>query len=485
MSEAFEHYFGDRSHLGEPLAGSHSGSAGGAVCGDVVELSLRIECGRLLDVRVATEGCGSARAAGAAAAELLDGAGLAEAALLDAAAIDAELGGLSPVGRHAADLAADALHRALGAAVMSGEPLLTAPDRAAGEPERVLVAMSGGVDSAVAAHLEAKGGAEGARDVWAVTLELWSDPANDGDASCCSPQAVRLARSVAHDLGIPHLTVDLREQFAAGVVQPFLDGYAAGVTPNPCVRCNGRVRLEPMIELAGRLGAAGLATGHYARVADDGDGPLLAPAGDDGKDQTYMLAALPTEQLARLRFPLGGLRKPEVREIAAAAELPVASRPESQDLCFLAGVGKRGFLERHGGLAPRRGAIVDSAGHRLGEHDGHHEFTVGQRKGIRLAAPEPLYVLATDAETNTVTVGSRAELARRRVEVEAPTLHRPAERIDAVKLRYRSASLPCAARETQGGGLALELDRETSRPAPGQTAVFFADGLVVGHGTIA
>ncbi len=197
-----------------------------------------------------------------------------------------------------------------------------------------------------------------------------------------------------------------------------------------------------------------------------------------------MLAGLPTQLLARLRFPLGGLRKPEVREIAAAAELPVASRPESQDLCFLAGVGKRGFLARHGGLGPRRGEIVDPAGRRLGEHDGHHEFTVGQRRGLRLAAPEPLYVLATDARANTVTVGTRRELACRTVDVEAPTLHRDAERIDAVKLRYRAPSLACSVSDG-GAGLRVELDEETTRPAPGQTAVFFADGLVVGHGTIA
>ncbi len=479
MNEAFEHYFRDRSHWGDPQTGSHEGAAGGAACGDVVRLSLRIREGRVADVRCSAEGCGAARAAAAAAAELLDGATLAEAALLGAEAIDEELGGLSPVGLHGAELAADALHRALGAAAMGGEDLLAPPPT--GERERVLVAMSGGVDSAVAAHLEGESGAE----VFAVTLELWSDPANDGEASCCSPQAVRLARSVAHGIGIPHLTIDLREAFAAGVVQPFLDGYAAGVTPNPCVRCNGSVRLEPMIGLAERLGAAGLATGHYARVADDGEGPLLAPAGDDGKDQTYMLAGLPTELLGRLRFPLGGLRKAEVREIAAAAELPVASRPESQDLCFLAGVGKRGFLARHGGLGPRRGAIVDPTGRRLGEHDGHHEFTVGQRRGLRLAAPEPLYVLATDARANTVTVGTRRELACRHVEIEAPTFHRDAERIDAVKLRYRAPALACSVSGNGEGRLRIDLERETTRPAPGQTAVFFADGLVVGHATIA
>lgn len=482
MSEAFEHYSRDGSHAGEPLPGSASGSAGGAACGDVVRISLRLgedRIGRIGDVRIATEGCASARAAAAATAELIDGAGLAEAALIGAGEIDAELGGLSPVGRHGAELAADALHRALGEAVMSGEVLLEPPQP--GAPERVLVAMSGGVDSAVAAHLEAREG----REVLAVTLELWSDPDNDGEQSCCSPQAVRLARSVAHEMGIPHLTVDLRDEFRAGVVAPFLAGYADGVTPNPCVGCNGRVRLEPMIDLADRLGAAGLATGHYARVADDGEGPLLAPALDAAKDQTYMLAALPTERLERMRFPLAPHTKPEVRAIAADAGLPVASRPESQDLCFLAGVGKSGFLAKHGGLAPREGEIVDSGGRPLGRHDGHHNFTVGQRRGLRLAAPEPLYVLATDARRNTVTVGTAAELARGRVEVTGPTLHRPAAAIDAVKLRYRAPAQPCSVAEGSGGDLLVELESETRRPAPGQTAVFYAGELIVGHGTIA
>ena len=263
--------------------------------------------------------------------------------------------------------------------------------------------MSGGVDSAAAALLEREAGAE----VVAVTLELWSDPANDGAASCCSPYAVRLARATAHQIGIPHLTLDLRDRFRAGVVEPFIAGYAAGRTPNPCVACNGEVRLEPMIELAGRLGASGLATGHYAKVVDDGEGPLLSAARDDAKDQTYMLAALPSALLGRMRFPLGALTKPEVRALTAAAELEVAGRPESQDLCFLAGEGKRGFLARHGGLGARRGEIVDSAGRLLGHHEGHHLFTVGQRRGLGLSSPEPLFVLATEAAANRVVVGGR------------------------------------------------------------------------------
>ena len=171
--------------------------------------------------------------------------------------------------------------------------------------------------------------------------------------------------------------------------------------------CNGDLRIDAMLELAGRLGCSTLATGHYARIADDGEGPLLSAAADAAKDQTYMLAGLRPESLARLRFPLAELTKPQVREIAAAAGLPVAAKAESQDLCFLAGEGKRSFLERYGGLAERPGDVVDRRGRRLGRHRGHHEYTVGQRRGLGVGAQEPLYVLATDAATNTVVAGSR------------------------------------------------------------------------------
>ncbi|MCB0877176.1 MAG: tRNA 2-thiouridine(34) synthase MnmA, partial [Solirubrobacterales bacterium] len=339
-----------------------------------------------------------------------------------------------------------------------------------------------------AALLERQRGA----DVFAVTLELWSDPGNDGERSCCSADAVRVARSVAQQQGIPHLTVDLRDSFRSGVVEPFLAGYAAGETPNPCVRCNGRVRIAPMIAIAERLGAGALATGHYARVDDDGAGPLLTAAADEAKDQAYMLAGLPTAALAKLRFPLGGLSKPEVREIAAGAGLPVAGRPESQDLCFLAGVGKTGFLAAHGGLADREGEIVDRAGTVLGAHRGHHRFTVGQRRGLGIASPEPLYVLATDAGSNRVVVGPADGLDTRRVRIRDAILHRPASRVGAVKVRYRARPLACRVNgggELRGAGRCDELELELSAPvraaAPGQTAVLFDGDLVVGHGTIA
>jgi tRNA-specific 2-thiouridylase len=482
---AFEAYLDDDSRRGEPVPGSARGSAGGAACGDLVAISLRLEGGRVADVRCEASGCAAARAAAAAAAELLDGAGLHEAGLLDAAAIAAELGSLSPVGAHAADLAAEAAHRALGAAVAtSSGPILDPPEHG----ERVLVAVSGGVDSAVAALREREAGA----DVVAVTLELWSDPANDGERSCCSADAVRTARAVAQGIGVPHLTVDLRDGFRAGVVDPFLAGYAAGETPNPCIRCNGRVRIGPMVAIAERLGAAGLATGHYARLRDDGAGALLTAAADSAKDQTYMLAGLDPATLARLRFPLGRLTKPEVREIAARAGLAVAGKAESQDLCFLAGVGKAGFLARHGGLDDREGEIVGSDGAVLGTHDGHHRFTVGQRRGIGIASPEPLYVLATDAAANRVVVGAAGELETSRVTVRDVRLHRGGERVGSVKLRYRSRPLACRIGTSSGdrlrpgrhGRLELELDEPVRAAAPGQTAVLLDGDLVVGHGTI-
>jgi tRNA-specific 2-thiouridylase len=204
-----------------------------------------------------------------------------------------------------------------------------------------------------------------------------------------------------------------------------------------------------------------------------------------------MLAGLPPAVLARLRFPLGGLTKPEVRAIAAAAGLAVADKAESQDLCFLAGVGKAGFLARHGGLDDREGEVVDTAGNVVGRHPGHHRFTVGQRRGLGIAAPEPLYVLATDATTNRVVVGGEADLDTRRVRIRDATLHRPGARVGAVKLRYRSRPLACriGGPEAPGPGrhdrLDLELEAPARGPAPGQTAVLCDGDLVVGHGTIA
>jgi tRNA-uridine 2-sulfurtransferase len=476
--EAIYHYLSDGSRRGGPLADGFSGSAGGAACGDLVRISLVLADGRIGAVTFDAEGCATTRAAAAALAEELEGMAVLDAALTAPEGIAELLGGVGAQGRHAVELAADALHRALAQAAGSGSRL-AAP--VAGE--RVLVAMSGGVDSAVAALLERERGAE----VLAVTLKLWADQRTDAAKSCCSPLAVVGARGVAHSLGIPHVTLDLEDTFRERVVGAFVDGYRAGETPNPCVLCNGDVRIDAMIALADRLGCESLVTGHYARIADDGEGPLLAAAADPAKDQSYMLSGLATSSLARLRFPLAGMTKPEVREIAARAGLAVASKAESQDLCFLAGEGKRSFLERHGGLGEHPGEVVDPDGHVLGEHRGHHTFTVGQRRGLGVASSEPLYVLATDAGTNRVVVGPRERLARRTVRVRGATLHRPGGRVDRVRLRYHAHALPCRIANA-GPGQHPELELELAEPAygvaPGQTACLLDGDLVVGRATI-
>jgi tRNA-specific 2-thiouridylase len=501
--ELFEHYLSDESRRGLAAEGAFTGAAGGAACGDLSRISLTIEDGRIASVSFDAEGCGATKAATAAVAEIVDGVPVLEAAGIDIDAVDEAIGCLTPAKRHAAQLAADALHRALAGAAASSLRLAapptspTANERRASTPtspgvsppasvagERVAVAMSGGVDSAVAALLERERGA----DVVAVTVKLWADPETDGAKACCSPEAVLGARGLAHSLGIPHFTLDLEEEFRRRVVGRFIDGYAAGSTPNPCVLCNGEVRITAMVDLAERLGASRLVTGHYARIVEDADGPLLASAADEAKDQSYMLAALPPELLGRLDFPLTELTKPEVREIAARHGLPVARKAESQDLCFLAGQGKRGFLRRHGGLVDNDGAVLDGSGRAVGRHRGHHNFTVGQRRGIGVSAAEPLYVTATDAVANTVTVGTRADLETRRVRIRDAVLHRDGGRVDAVRLRYHSRALPASVGTAAAGrhdALEVALGEEFLGASPGQTAVLLEGETIVGHGTIA
>jgi tRNA-specific 2-thiouridylase len=246
-----------------------------------------------------------------------------------------------------------------------------------------------------------------------------------------------------------------------------------------------------MLELADRVGAQALATGHYARVAEHEHpaGPLLRAAADPAKAQTYMLAALAPASLARMRFPLAELTKPEVRALAAEAGLPVASKADSQDLCFLAGTSRAAFLARHGGIRERHGEIVDSAGRVIGRHRGHHGFTVGQRRGLGVSGSEPLYVLGTDARENRVIAGTRAELATTRVAVRGARLLREGARVDRVKLRYRARPLPARLAGDPAAGahrtLEIELQEPVDGAAPGQLACLLDGELVVGWATIA
>ncbi len=478
-AQAFEHHLTSPQGRGRRPAGGVTLTAGGGPCCDEISVSLSIERDRVADAGFTASGCGAATAAASAAVTLARGAPVLDAARIGAAEIAGELGGLSLGKLHAADVAADALARSLGAAVRTRASL------AAPAGGRTLVAMSGGVDSAVAAHLVAAHG-----EAVAVTLELWADSENDAQRSCCSASAVAQARSLAHAMGIGHFTIDLREEFRAGVVEPFIAGYAGGETPNPCVGCNGHVRLDAMLELADRLGAARLVTGHYARIAepDDERGPLLRAAADPAKDQTYMLAALAPSSLARMSFPLGDLHKPEVRRIASRAGLPVAGKADSQDLCFLAGTSRARFLARHGGLSDRAGVIVDASGNVLGRHLGQHRFTVGQRRGIGVSRGEALYVLDKDARGERVVVGPQSALLTSRVSVRGARLHRHGARVDRVKLRYRARPLRARINGDLGAGrhrtLSLELADAVDGAAPGQLACLMDGDLVVGWGTI-
>ena len=377
--------------------------------------------------------------------------GLVGLTLLEAARVGGEV------------LATDALANALG-------PVFRAEPRAG----RTAVAMSGGVDSAVALL-------RAGREAIGVTLRLWLDPNGpDAERACCSPEAVLQARATCHRLGLPHVTLDLREEFRAAVVAPFVRGYAAGETPNPCIRCNGSFRFGELLAFASRAGCDRLATGHYARIVEHRGRRLLARGADPRKDQSYMLARLDPTELDRIWFPLGEQDKAETRAEAERAGLDAAHRAESQEACFLAGDDYRTFLTRHG-LEPKPGAIVDEDGVTLGEHEGFWRYTPGQRKGLGVVAERPLYVLGADPLANTVRVGPRDALARTRV-AAAGSLYVDVDRAEA-KLRYRSPAVASRVRATDGG-FELELDEPAYGVAAGQAAVLYEGDAVVGCGLV-
>jgi tRNA-specific 2-thiouridylase len=384
----------------------------------------------------------------------------------DAPGLDRNLAGLTLLEAAAVGgetLAVDALANALGP-VFRADP----------SPGRVAVAMSGGVDSAVAL-LRSLPNAVG------VTLRLWLDPAGpDSERACCSPESVIAARETCHRLGVPHVTLDLREEFRRAVVAPFVRGYVRGETPNPCTRCNGGFRFAELLSFARRAGADRLATGHYARIVERDGRLLLARGIDPAKDQSYMLAGLDPRKLGHISFPLGEQNKEATRDEAERAGLAAARKPESQEACFLAGDDYRAFLGRQG-LEAKDGAIVAEDGTELGRHDGFWRFTPGQRRGLGLAAPEPLYVLGTRPSSNAVVVGPRSALARTEVTARG-RLHADVERVEA-KLRYRSAAVPARVEPTSRG-FRLALEAPVHGVAPGQAAVLYDGDAVVGYGLI-
>ncbi|OFW04542.1 MAG: tRNA 2-thiouridine(34) synthase MnmA [Acidobacteria bacterium RIFCSPLOWO2_02_FULL_67_36] len=352
---------------------------------------------------------------------------------------------------------------------------------------RIVVAMSGGVDSSVAAALLARQG----HDVIGLSMQLYDQ--REGQprfGTCCTIDDLHDARRVAAHIGIPHYIVNFERQFSETVISNFVEEYAAGRTPIPCVHCNGDLKFATLVARAEGLGADFVATGHYARVERDGaTGRYLLKRGvDAAKDQSYFLFTLDQAQLAHAMFPVGTLDKAAVRRHARELGLQVAEKHESQEICFVPDGDHAAFLERQGAAAAA-GAIRDIDGRVIGRHDGVHRFTVGQRKGLGLSSPIPLYVVGIDAVANTVTVGPRAaleqsELTASGVNWIAGVAPAPGARLTA-RIRHRHREAPATMTGIEGDTVHVRFDEPQSAVAPGQAAVFYDGDVVLGGGWIA
>ncbi|HEY7768755.1 tRNA 2-thiouridine(34) synthase MnmA [Longimicrobium sp.] len=361
------------------------------------------------------------------------------------------------------------------------------------EKKTVLVAMSGGVDSSVAAALLVEQG----YNVIGATMKTFcysesESEANGPSKTCCGLDGILDAKRVADRLGIPHYVFDVEKEFTRDVIDDFVSEYAAGRTPNPCVRCNGNTKFRDLLKRGRMLGCDFIATGHYARMGTDEDGnPLLLRGQDEKKDQSYFLWALPPELLPLLLFPVGELTKPEVREKARELGLSTAEKPESMEICFVPTGNYADFLSRklgseHASLTP--GKLVTSSGEVLGEHDGYARYTVGQRKGLGGGRSLPLYVIGTRPATREVVVGTADELVREDVRIDDLNwLAVPPAAGDAIRVqvRHRASAVPARVVSVEDGTVNLVLDQPQRAITPGQSAVMFSGDVVLGGGRIA
>ncbi len=344
--------------------------------------------------------------------------------------------------------------------------------------------MSGGVDSSVAAALLVEQGYE----VIGLMLRLWSEPGSGKVNRCCSPDAMAQAKRVAAQLDIPFYAIDAQNVFFEQVVIPFIGGYTQGITPNPCVWCNRQIRWEFLFNHAQAFGAQFMATGHYARVRQDSDRFQLLKALDQSKDQSYVLHVLDQEKLSKASFPLGEFSKGEVRDIARKLNLPIAERPDSQDLCFIGNGDYREFLLRNSDQEFHDGDIRNKQGKFLGRHNGLAMYTIGQRRGLGISYPTPLYVIEKDQRKNTLIVGSKVELEQQKLwanNVNWVSIEPQKKPIHAkVKIRYKSREEPAIITPLKDGSVEVVFDNKIMGITPGQAAVFYDGDICLGGGII-
>jgi tRNA-uridine 2-sulfurtransferase len=350
--------------------------------------------------------------------------------------------------------------------------------------KKVVIAMSGGVDSSVAASLLVEQG-------YAVTgmmLKLWSDECQEAENACCPPEAINQARQVANIIGIPFYVLDVRDLFKQLVVDTFIDSLNLGLTPNPCYLCNQNVRWGVFLNRVLDSGYEYFSTGHYARVGFDGKYYQLKKGLDPLKDQSYVLSGLNQNQLSHTIFPLGELTKTKVRELAHQLNLPVAEKHDSQDLCFVGKAGYRDFLKRHSKGENLPGNILNHNGVIVGKHDGLSNYTIGQRKGLGAGNAEPVYVLEKNIFTNEIIIGSLDQLGKDHFSVTQLnwiTGEMPNSELDClVKIRYKAKLVQAHASQIQGNTAAVDVDRPLRDITPGQIAVFYQGDTVLGSGMI-
>lgn len=451
------------------------GEAGGA-CGDLVHIYLKVNDGLIEQASFLAKGCPAAIASATAVTQMVEGVNLLAAAKITGKEVQRWLKDLPPERLPCANLAALALARAIEN-YCSFKTFALRP-----ATKRVIVGLSGGVDSSTTAYLLKNSG----YDVVGTTVKVFASDAS-ANKSCCQPRDIDDARLVCAQLNIPHVIVDMRQQFKEAVIERFCHLYLEGKTPNPCVDCNRFLRFKHLMTFAFKLGASKLATGHYVRLIKDKGQIQVYRAYDKSKDQSYLFWSATQEVLKNYLTPLGELTKREVRQVAEELKLPVAHKQESQDICFIPEGNYRSFMQKYLDLKPKVGVIVNPKGEILGQHQGFYNYTIGQRKGLNLSHAAPLYVLELEPKENKVVVGSKEQLLKKTFTISNFNFiaGKAPERFKAeVMLRYNSPLYEVKVALLTSSKAVVTFKNPAGPVSPGQSAVFYDGDLLLGGGII-